>query len=441
MRKITLLILFSALVTLTVMAQNKIEFKEFTLDNGLHVIMHKDNTTPIVITSVLYHVGSKNEDPERTGFAHFFEHLLFEGSENIGRGEYMEIIQSAGGELNAFTSNDITYYYELLPSNQLELALYMESERMLHAKIDEVGVETQREVVKEEKRQRIDNQPYGSILQETLLRAYSEHPYQWAPIGSLDHLNAATLEEFMQFYNDFYVPNNATLTIAGDLDYAQTEAWVRKYFEEIPKGKGEIYRPNVKEPKKTAEIRDIIYDNIQIPAVIQSYNLPPKNHPDSYALSMLSTYLTGGKSSLMTKELVDNQQKALAVAAIPLDLEDGGIFLMYGITNMGVDPEDLEKEIDVLVGKVQEEGISDTEFQKLQNIIENDLVSKNASMAGIAQNLAEAKVFYGNTNYINQELEQYRKVKKEDLKRVANEYMTLDGRVVLYYLPKPQVQN
>ena len=311
MRKICFLILtITSLLVYPVIAQNKIEFQEFDLDNGLHVIMHKDNTTPIVVTSVLYHVGSKNEDPERTGFAHFFEHLLFEGSENIGRGEYMKKIQSEGGTLNAYTSNDITYYYETLPSNKLELALYMESERMLHAKIDQVGVDTQREVVKEEKRQRYDNQPYGTILPETLKRAYSKHPYQWAPIGSLEHLNAATLDEFMGFYNEFYVPNNATLTIAGDIDYDQTEAWVKKYFSEIPRGKMEIYRPDITEPVKTEEIRDIVYDNIQIPAVIQAYNLPPKTDPDSYAMDMLSTYLTGGNSSLMTKELVDKQQKA-----------------------------------------------------------------------------------------------------------------------------------
>lgn len=436
MKKTTLLGLILGWIAFPALAQNKIEFREFTLDNGLHVIMHQDNTTPIVVTSVLYHVGSKNENPERTGFAHFFEHLMFEGSENIDRGQYMNIIQSRGGTLNAYTSNDITYYYELLPSNELELALYMESERMLHSKVDITGVETQREVVKEEKRQRVDNQPYGSILTETLVRAYSVHPYQWAPIGSLDHLNAATIEEFQQFYKDFYVPNNATLTIAGDIDYTQTENLVRKYFAEIPKGSKEIYRPNVIEPKKTAEIRDIVYDNIQIPAVIQAYNLPRRNHPDSYALSMLSTYLTGGNSSLMTKELVDKQQKALAVAAIPLELEDGGLFIMYGIANMGVEAKDLETEIDKLLKQVQENGITDEDFSKLKNQIENDLVSSNSTVEGIANNLAEAHVIYGDTQYINQVMDKFAQVTKADIQRVAKEYMNLDGRVVLYYLPK-----
>jgi len=436
MRKFTALGLVAGMLTLPALAQKKIEYKEFDLDNGLHVIMHQDNTTPIVITSVLYHVGSKNEQPDRTGFAHFFEHLMFEGSPNIERGEYMNIIQSRGGTLNAFTSNDITYYYELLPSNELELALYMESERMLQSKVDQTGVDTQREVVKEEKRQSYDNRPYGSILIETLKRAYTVHPYNWAPIGSLDDLNAASIEEFQQFYKDFYVPNNATLTIAGDLDYAQTEKWVRQYFSEIPKGTKEIYRPSVVEPKKTAEIRDIIYDNIQIPAVIQAYNLPKRTDADSYALSMLSTYLTGGNSSLMTKELVDKQQKALALAAIPLELEDGGIFIMYGITNMGVEPKDLETEVDKLIKQVQDQGISDEDFTKLQNIMENNLVSGNSSMAGIAQNLAESHVIFGETEYINREMEMYGKVTKADLQRVAKKYLDLNGRVVLYYLPK-----
>ncbi|ERM84994.1 peptidase M16 [Rhodonellum psychrophilum GCM71 = DSM 17998] len=428
--------LLTGLTSLSSIAQNKIEFKEFTLDNGLHVILHQDNTTPIVATSVLYHVGSKNENPERTGFAHFFEHLLFEGTENIGKGEYMSKIESIGGTLNAFTSNDITYYYEIVPSNQLETAIYMESERMLHPKIDQVGVDTQREVIKEEKRQSYDNRPYGTILPETMKRAFLTHPYMWPVIGSMEGLDAAKLEEFMAFHKAYYVPNNATLTIAGDIDYDQTEEWVKAYFTEIPKGPSEFYRPNVKEAVKTAEVRDIVYDNIQIPAIIQSYNLPPKNHPDSYAMSMLSTYLTGGKSSLMTKELVDNQQKALAVAAIPLDLEDGGVFLMYAITNMGVEPKDLEAEMDGLLKKVQDEGISENDFQKLQNIIENNLVSKNSSMAGIAQNLAESRLFFGGTDYINNELSFFRAVKREDLQRVAKQYLNLDGRVVLYYLPK-----
>lgn len=422
-------------------AQNKIEFKEFTLDNGLTVLMHQDHSTPIVAVSVLYHVGSKNENPERTGFAHFFEHLLFEGSENIGRGEYMKKIQAIGGTLNAYTSNDQTYYYEVVPSNYLETALYMESERMLHAKVDSIGVNTQREVVKEERRQRYENQPYGSIVLEVLKRSYQEHPYKWAPIGSMEHLNAAELSEFMDFYKTFYVPNNAVLSIAGDLDYDQTEKWVRQYFSEIPKGTREIPRPTVKEPARNQEIRDIVYDNIQLPAVIEAYNLPAKNDPDSYALSMLSTYLTGGNSSLMTKEIVDKQQKAVAVAAIPLNLEDGGVFLLYGIANMGISADSLEASIDAELEKVKQVGVTQREFDKLLAQVENAVVSQNSSVAGIAESLADKKVYFGDANEINREMEKYNQVKPEDLQRVARKYFDKNGRVVLHYLPKPQPTN
>ncbi|HUH20179.1 pitrilysin family protein [Albibacterium sp.] len=432
----------SALVTTllcigsNVHAQNEIKFKEFKLDNGLNVIMHQDKTTPIVAVSVLYHVGSKNEDPERTGFAHFFEHLLFEGSENIGRGEFMKKIQSIGGTLNAYTSNDQTYYYEVVPSNYLETALYMESERMFHAKIDTVGVNTQREVVKEERRQRYENQPYGTILPEVLKRSYHVHPYQWPPIGSMEHLNSARLNQFMDFYKTFYVPNNAILTIAGDIDYDQAEKWIRTYFAEIPRGTKEIPRPTVTEPRRSKEIRDIIYDNIQLPAVIEAYNLPRKDHPDSYALDMLSTYLTGGNSSLLNKELVDKEQTALQIAAIPLDLEDGGVFLLYGIANMGVDADSLEQSIDVQIEKVKAEGISEKDFQKLLAQVENAVVTQNSSVAGIAENLAESKVYFGDANEINREMEKYNKVKREDIQRVAKEYFDKSGRVVLHYLPK-----
>lgn len=440
MNKILTLSTFLGVLLLTshiTIAQNRIEFKEFELDNGLTVLMHRDSTTPIVAVSVMYHVGSKNENPERTGFAHFFEHLLFEGTENIGRGEYMKKIESIGGTLNAYTSNDITYYHEVVPANYLETALYMESERMLHAKIDTVGVETQRNVVKEEMRQRIDNQPYGTILQETFKRTHLVHPYKWPVIGSLDHLNAATLDEFMQFYNTYYVPNNAVLSIAGDLDYGQTEEWVRTYFSEIPVGIGAINRPTVTEPRRTEETRDVVYDNIQLPAVIQAYNLPPKKHKDSHALSMLSTYLTGGKSSLLTKEVVDKQQKAVAVAAFPLDLEDGGVFLLYGIANMGISADSLENAIDEQLDKVIANGISEDDFQKLQAQVENAVVSRHASVAGIAESLAEAKTFFGDADEVNREMDKYNQVSRADIQRVAKEYLGKDGRVVLYYMPKP----
>ncbi len=420
-------------------AQKKeIEFTEFDLDNGMHVILHQDNTTPIVVVSVMYHVGSKNENPERTGFAHFFEHLLFEGSENIKRGEFDKYITNAGGVNNANTSNDRTYYYEMLPSNQLKLGLWLESERLMHAQILDIGVETQREVVKEEKRQRYDNQPYGTILPEIMKRAYTEHPYQWTPIGSLDHLNAASLDEFVEFYETFYVPENATLSIAGDIEIDEAKKLVADYFGAIPRGGKEIPRPNIVEPAQKEEVRDTIYDNIQLPAVIQAYHMPAQGTEDAYALEMLGTALSGGQSARMYKSLVDEQQKALQVAAIPFSSEDPGLYLLFGLPTIGGDLKELEDAMDTEVQKLKEELITEKEFEKIRNQVENSFISGNSTMAGIAESLANYHVYYGDANLINNEIDRYNNVSREDIQKVAKKYLTKENRVVLYYLPKSQ---
>ena len=322
---------------------NKVEFEEFTLDNGLHVILHSDKSTPIVAVSVMYHVGSKNENPNRTGFAHFFEHLLFEGSENIERGEFDKYVEKAGGTLNANTSFDRTYYFEILPSNQLELGLWLESERMLHAKVENKGIETQREVVKEERRQRVDNQPYGSLLEEVMKRAYTIHPYRWPIIGSMAHLDAAQEQDYKNFYSTFYVPNNAVLSIAGDIDYEETKKLVKKYYSSIPSGTREIYRPSVEEPALGKEVRDTVYDNIQLPAVVQGLQeFPAQGTKDYYAVEMLGQLLSKGESSRLYRKLVDEEQKAVFVGNFPLGLEDPGVAIAFGIANMGVDLNDLE---------------------------------------------------------------------------------------------------
>lgn len=415
--------------------QAQIKFESFDLPNGLHVILHQDNSNPLVAVSVLYHVGSKDEIPTRTGFAHFFEHLLFEGSENIGRGEYMQLIQSNGGALNANTSNDRTFYYEILPSNQLELGLWMESERMLHAKIDQVGVDTQREVVKEEKRQRVDNQPYASFLSEMFKRAFKQHNYRWVPIGSMDHLNAATLEEFMAFYKKYYVPNNATLSIAGDIDVAQTKAMITKYFGDIPAG-ATVQRPSAYEPPLGGEIVDTIYDNIQIPAVFAGYRMVSETHPDTYALQMLTTALSDGPSSRFSKRMVDQDQNALQVAAFPFAMEHHGVFIALALANGATSTGTLMTTMEEEIAKMQQEPLSEKEFTKLLNKVESDYVNRNSGVAGIAENLANYHVYYGDANLINTEIERFRTVTPADLQRVAQTYLKPENRVVLHYLPK-----
>ncbi|MBC7884640.1 MAG: insulinase family protein [Saprospiraceae bacterium] len=416
---------------------NKIEFQEFDLDNGLHVILHQDKSIPIVAVSVMYHVGSKNENPNRTGFAHFFEHLLFEGSENVVRGEFDKYISKAGGSNNANTSWDRTYYHEILPSNQLELGLWLESERMLHAKVENVGIETQRQVVKEERRQRIDNQPYGTFLEEVMKRAYKVHPYRWPIIGSMAHLDAAQEADYKNFYKDFYVPNNAIVSIAGDIDYENAKAQVIKYFGSIPKSTKPVFRPNIVEPPLGGEVRDTFYDNIQLPGVLMAYRIPAGGTPDYYAVAMLGTLLSQGESSRLQKALVDEQQKAVQVGNIPLDLENPGVSIAYAICSMGTDALDAEKSVTAEIDRIKTETISDEEFQKLRNQVENDFVTSNARVAGIAESLANYKMYYGDANLINTELDRYLAVTKEDIRRAATKYYTKDNRVVMHYLPKP----
>ncbi|MCU0348100.1 MAG: insulinase family protein [Saprospiraceae bacterium] len=424
-------------LTISLQAQaNKIQFMEYDLPNGLHVILHEDHSTPIVAVSVLYHVGSKNEKPDRTGFAHFFEHLLFEGSANIARGEFDDYIQKAGGTNNANTSWDRTFYYEVLPSNQLGLGLWLESERMLHAKVENVGIETQRQVVKEERRQRIDNQPYGSVVEQSMKRAYRNHPYKWPIIGYMEHLDAAQEADYKQFYADYYVPNNATLSIAGDIKIDEAKTLVNQYFGSIPKGK-DPYRPNIVEPALGGEVRDTIFDNVQLPAVIQTYRIPAQGTPDFYAVTMLSQLLSQGESSRLHKALVDQQQKALFVGNFPISMEDPGVSIAFGICNAGVDPKDVEASMDAEVARVQSELIPENEFQKLRNQVENDFISTNSTVQGIAESLANYHTYFGEANLINTEIERYMKVTREDIQRVAKKYLTKDNRVVLYYMPKP----
>ncbi len=417
-------------------AQRSIQFEKYTLDNGLKVILHEDHTTPNVVVSVMYHVGSKNEDPDRTGFAHFFEHLLFEGSENLDRGDFDAYISEAGGTNNANTTHDRTYYYESLPSNYLELGLWLESERMLHARVNQKGIEIQREVVKEEKRQLIDNQPYGSILEEIAKRAYQEHPYRWPLIGSMEHLSAATREDFKQFYADFYVPNNAILSIAGDINIAEAKKLIKKYFATIPKKEQPIYRPEIVEPPLDGEIRDTIFDNIQLPAVVQAYRTPAQGTEDAYALEMLGRLMSQGQSSRLYRVLVDEKQLALGAGNQSVPLEDPGVSVSFGICNVGVDPQQVEQVIDEEFEKIKRELIPEREFQKLRNQMESDFISSNSTIAGIAESLANYEMYFGDANLINTEIDRYMAVTREDLMRVAKKYFTKDNRVVLYYLPK-----
>ncbi len=437
MKKCLFIVITAAFLNNSLLAQfPKIAFEKYTLPNGLKVILHKDTTAPVVAVTALYHVGSKNEDSARTGFAHFFEHLLFEGSENIKRGEFDKYVSNAGGTLNANTTQDRTFYYELLPSNQLKLGLWLESERMMHARIEEIGVNTQREVVKEEKRQRIDNRPYMSFSYEIFKRAFKQHPYHWIPIGSMEHLDAARLSAFIDFYKTFYVPDNCVLSIAGDINIDETKRQIEAFFGPIPKGTKPIPRPAITEKPLGGEVRDTIEDNIQLPAVFEAYRAPKETSSEYYAFNLLSTLLSGGRSSRMNKVLVDEKQIAVEAQSFPYFLEDAGLFINLALANMGIKPAMLESNIDSIVNNLQTTLVSEREFQKVKNQVQTDFVGENATMAGIAENLANYEVYFGDANLINTQIDNYNKVTREDILNVAKKYLNKDNRVVLYYVPK-----
>ena len=435
MRKRFLSIAMAASFAMLFNAQ-QIKFEEYDLPNGLHVILHQDNSAPVVTTSVMYHVGAKDEAAGRTGFAHFFEHLLFEGTKNIKRGEWFKLVSSNGGSNNANTSPDRTYYYGTFPSNNEQLGLWMEAERLRHPVINQIGVDTQREVVKEEKRLRMDNQPYGGLFNAILTTLFKKHPYKGTVIGSMEDLNSAKLEEFNAFFKKYYIPNNATLVVAGDIKPEQTKKWINEYFGSIPKGTP-ITRNFPKETPITQEFEETIYDaNIQIPAYIFAYRTPAGNERDAYILSMLGSYLSKGKSSVLYKKLVDNEKKALAVEAFNLGLVDHSIFAFFAIPMGNTSKDVLKKDIDAEIKKLQTDLISEEDYQKLQNQVENDFVNANSSVEGIANTLADSYLLKGNTNLINEEINIYRSITREDLRNAARKYLNSNQRAIINYLPK-----
>lgn len=433
MKKSILSLASAMLLAFTVNAQ-KVEFEEYDLSNGMHVILHQDNSAPVVITSVMYGVGGKDGDRNRTGFAHFFEHLLFEGTKNIKKGEWFKIVSSNGGKNNANTSQDRTYYYEIFPSNKLELGLWMESERLLHPIIKQEGVDTQNEVIKEEKRQR--TRPYSKIIEEVSKNLFKVHPYKDPNIGYMKDLDAATLEEFLAFNKKYYVPNNATLVVAGDIDFASTKKMIKDYFGPIPRGE-EVIRTFPKEEPITEEFKATAYDeNIQIPAVIAAYRTPSFKTRDSKVLDMISSYLSAGKSSVLYKKMVDTKKIALGVQAVNISQQDYGIYALFSLPLGSATLEQLVAEMDEEILKIQTDLISEKDFQKLQNQFENNYVNANSSVVGIASSLATFNVLYGDTNLINTEINIFRSITREEIREVAKKYLNPNQRLILEYLPE-----
>jgi predicted Zn-dependent peptidase len=426
-----------ALSSVTVLASPdampKIEFTEYDLPNGLHVILHENHSAPVVSTYVLYHVGSKNERADRTGFAHFFEHLMFEGSENIKRGQIDKLVSAAGGNLNASTSFDRTDYHFNLPSNQLSLAIWIESERMMHAKVEEVGVETQRQVVKEERRLHVDNAPFGTVFENLAALVFPGTPYAWTPIGSVQYIDQAKIDEFRDFYKKYYVPNNATLAVAGDIDVDQTKKLIEEYFGPIPKG-AEIDRPKFTLPEQTKPSeRTVELVTTPLPATLHAWRAPGETSEDAPALELMANILANGRSSRLYEKLVRETQTASDIDVFPYLLENGGVVGIMATGNEETKIPDLDKLIDEEVTKLVDKGVSDEELQKSKNQKERELATAYSTMQSRAQNLAHFHVMFGDTNRINTQWERSQAVTRDDIQRVARKYLKPEGVNILRY--------
>lgn len=414
----------------------KIEFTEYKLDNGLNVILHQDNTAPLVNVSVMYHVGGKNDMDGKSGFAHFFEHLLFEGSDNIERGQFFKLVSEAGGQNNAYTSNDVTYYFEVLPSNELETGLWLESERMMHPKINQIGVETQRGVIKEEMKQTRDSRPYGKIWDALLSSMFQEHNYKSGVIGTPEDLDRVTLKDVEFFFHKYYVPNNATLVVAGDIDIAKTKKLVQDYFGPIKRG-AEVQPYNVKESKEVGLRIDTVYDaNIRIPALIKGYRGPKIGTKESYALQMIGDVLAGSNSARLSKKMVDEKKNALQISVMNQSLEDYTLLLAFTLPNGSNELNDLKADIDQEIKSLQDELITETEYQKLMKKYETNNVRGMSGVQNIASQLAYAYTFEKNTQRVNEELALLQSITREDIQQVARKYLSPDNQAIIYYLPK-----
>ncbi len=432
--KKTFFFLTTILISINLYSQS-VNFEKYTLDNGLDVILHKDNSAPVITTSVMYHIGAKDESSDKTGFAHFFEHLLFEGTKNIERGEWDVIVNSNGGMYNANTTSDRTYYYVVFPSNNLELSLWLESERMLHPIINQIGVDTQKEVVKEEKR-RGENAPYAKVFDEVQKGLFKVHPYKGSVIGEMDHLDSATLEDFAAFNKKFHNPNNAVLVVAGDIEIENAKSLIEDYFGGIKKGKS-IERNFIKEKPITETIfREAFDENIQIPAKILAYRTPSMKTRESRIFDMISTYLSSGQSSVLYKKLVDKKKMALEVFAVNNSQEDYGIYLIGGLPLGKTELSQMTTEIDEEIEKLKNELISERDFEKIQNIFESQYVSSNSTVEGIANSLARYHILYEDVNLINNEIDIYRSITRKEMQEVAIKYLNKNQRLELKYLPK-----
>jgi len=414
----------------------KLEVREHKLANGLDLLMYEDHSVPAATVEVWYHVGSKDEKKGRSGFAHLFEHLMFKGSANVGAEEHKNFISSIGGRYNATTDFDRTLYYQSFPSNYLERVLWMEADRMRSLDISDENFKSEREVVKEERRLRVENPPFGRLFGVVLDKTFTTHPYRIETIGSMADLNAATIQDVRDFHSTYYGPNNATLVVSGDIDPQRTIQWAEKYFGPIPQGKP-IPRDVPKEPAQKAERRAVDYHpNTPLPTVVITYHIPEAIHPDIYALQVAGNILSAGESSRLYRRMIYEKQMAVAAGGQTIALEDPGVFFFYSILQPGQKPEDGEKELLAAVDKLRGEPVSDAELVKAKNQFISQLVFGRQTAQDKADAIGNAKVILDDLSLVNRQLAEYQKVSAADVQRVARTYLSPENRTVVYMLPE-----
>jgi zinc protease len=414
----------------------KLEYQLATLPNGLRVILSEDHSTPIVHVSLVYHVGSKNERPGRTGFAHFFEHMMFKGSKNVEPESHTSIIAGVGGRSNAYTTEDETVFWQTLPAQYLPLVLWMEADRMATLRIDDEAFKREREVVKEERRMRIENQPYGRLSEIIYDHAFTTHPYKHPTIGSMADLEAATVEDVREFHRRFYVPENATLTIVGDFDTVQATQFVTQYFGRVPKAARPVPRDIPQEPAQTREKRGVVEENWPLPAVVVAYHVTYDGHPDSYPLHITSKILSDGQSARIPRKLVYEKRLALTAFGTGNITEQPNLFYAVAIVQPGQPPAAAEKALIEEFEKLKQEPVSDVELQRAKNQFARDYIVGRESNQDKASHLSHAAVIHNDITTADGEFDIFTRVTTADVQRVARTYFNDTNRVVLHILPR-----
>jgi zinc protease len=397
--------------------------QSLALENGLRALLVERHEIPVVSVEVWYHVGSKNEPPGKTGFAHLFEHLMFDGTRNVGPEQFSSYIVHAGGEDNAFTTEDMTVFWETIPSTSLEQALWLEADRMRNLNINKEALENEIQVVEEERRMRFDNQPYGSVIPTLYAHAFTVHPYHHPAIGSMEDLNHATVEDVREFYDTYYVPNNATVVVVGDFNTRECEAWIRKYFGPLARGRQPINRELPVEPRQTAERTVKLNLDVALPAFVEGFHMPADGTPDAYPLRLASKILSEGESSPIYRRLVYEKQIALDAEASGNFTEDPNLFFVFAVLNPGHTPAEGEREVNSILAELRNKPVSEDELEEAKNQILRDYILGRETVRHRGEELGYAAVILKDPNLVNTEPQRFLDVTPEDIQRAARKYL------------------